>query len=158
MTQPTNRTIIQAIDDLSSYVQDQTTAIRAESLARNRKVTWLQRLMFVVVPSLVLLVVLAVTNFVVISRVNGAASSAKDTQQTIASCLTPNTECSNQSKQQIADLNNTQRQTTFVLFVCARQFPNPPNPTREEIDANTQKLVSCVQEYYPDFKLPPKVG
>lgn len=138
------------VGELASDVRRLTEEVVRSERIRENKIRAIQKAMFVVVPALVLLVVLAFTNFVLLARVRDAANSAKNTNALIAGCLQPGTECSNASAQKTAEAITQLRQTQFVIAICQRQ-----NPVTE--DPNGTKIVSCVQRYYPGFRLPPQV-
>jgi hypothetical protein len=150
MTDPSLDRATAVVGELASSVRRLTEEVVASEALRTRKIRVIQQAMYVMVPAVVLLVVLAFTNFVLLSRVKDAADSAKNTNDLLVSCFQPGTECSNSSSQKTGEAINQLRQTQFVIAICQRQ-----NPVTE--DPNGTKIVSCVQRYYPNFRLPPQV-
>lgn len=124
--------------------------VESESL-RAQKIRLIQQALYVLVPSVVLLIIMAITNFALLAKTRDAAADARATNQLIAGCLQPNTSCSNANASKMGDALNQIRQTQFVISVCMRQ-----NPTAE--DPAGKKMIKCVQAYYPNFSLPPKIG
>ncbi len=123
-----------------SALQDELVV--AEKL-RSAKIEALRRLMYVVVPAVVLLLIMAITNFVLINK----TTSLSDT---IAGCLKPRTECSEANRRAQADQLDRIRQTQFVIAICQRRNPVDKDP-------NGDGVVTCIQSYYPGFLLPEKV-
>lgn len=142
-----------AVGELSASVRQLSAEVLESEHLRSSKIRWLQRLMFVLIPAVALLVVLAISNFVLLHRVSVAAGQVQSTNTLLFSCLQPGTECNKANADAIATLLNSMRQTQFVIAVCQRQNP-------VTTDADGKDLVRCVQAYYPGFELPqkPKAG
>lgn len=119
-------------------------AVYAESDARNKKVRQLARLSAAVALGTAVLIGGMALNAYNTTR---TAEVSRDVQKTNDLLLKSTT-----------DLNNTQRQTVFVIAICQRQNPLPQNPTPAEVMEGTTKLKACVTSYFPNFDLPPKVG
>ncbi len=139
-----------AIGELSTSVRSlHAEVVRSESL-RTRKIKLITMALIVLVPATVLMLIMAVTNFVLLSNTNQAADEARATNQLLYGCLKPGTTCSNENLRKTADVMNQLRQTQFVIAVCQRLHPVTEDP-------EGVAMVACVQQYYPSFTLPPKV-
>jgi hypothetical protein len=151
MSDPSMDRATTAIGDLSISVRAlHSEVVRSESL-RTRKIKLIVAALFVLVPAVVLLVIMAATNFVLLSRTNEAASDAKSTNQLLYGCFQPGTTCSKQSAKNTGAALEQLRQTQFVIAVCQRLHPVDEDP-------EGVALVRCVQQYYPGFTLPQKVA
>lgn len=149
MTDPSLDRATSAIGELSSSVRTLTgEVVRSETL-RGRKIKVIQHVLFILVPSVILLVVLAVSNFALLNRVNATAASSKSTNELLLGCLQPNTTCNKVNVQKTAALLDQIRQTQFVIAVCQRKNPVDTDPLGVG-------LIHCVQNYYPGFTLPTK--
>jgi hypothetical protein len=149
MTDPTDRAIT-AIGELTNVVRSLDSDVKDSEALRTRKIRAIQNLLYAVIPAIILLIILAFTNFVLLARVKDTAIDAKNTNDLLVSCFQPGTPCSNNSNQRTGEALNQLRQTQFVIAICQRQNPVTDDP-------NGNKMVACVQRYYPNFKLPPKV-
>lgn len=138
-----------AIGELSGSVRAlHGEVVQSESL-RTTKIKWIQRQLIILVPAVVLLVLMAVTNFVLLARINQAAGDARSTNDLLLGCLQPSTPCSEQNRKQTGAVLEQIRQTQFAIAFCQRINPVDSDP-------DGAKVVRCVQEYYPGFALPPK--
>ncbi len=142
MTETPLSLVESAVNGLTSSVQGLKDELVLAEKQRGNKIRALQNLMFVVVPAIVLLIVLAATNFVVIRKTSAISD-------TIAGCLRPNTPCSDANRDATRALLDQIRQTQFVIAVCQRQNPVDSDP-------DGTGIVKCVQDYYPGFHLPQK--
>lgn len=161
MSTPADRSlenIAVAVSELSSGVAALDQDVKRDGDLRSAKVKAIQRLLYVLIPCVVLLIILAVTNFLLLSRIKEAASDARSTNQIIAGCLQPNTECGKQNAARTESALNRIRETQFVIAVCQRKNPLPVTPTPADVEAQTNRLVTCVQGFYPTFKLPQKAN
>ncbi len=150
MSDPSLERATAAIGDLSISVRAlHKEVVQSESL-RSRKIKLITAALFVLVPAVVLMLVMAVTNFVLLSNTNRAADEARSTNVLLYGCLKPGTTCSNENLKRTAEALNQLRQTQFVIAVCQRLHPVTEDPDGDA-------MVSCVQQYYPGFTLPPKV-
>jgi hypothetical protein len=140
-----------ALGSLAESVQAlHAEAVQGEAL-RTEKIRWIQRLLYVMVPAMVLLVIMAVTNFVLLARINSAAAAANSTNELLLGCFLPESKCSQENRKSTTAVMDQIRQTQFAIALCQRQ-----NPT--ERDPDGEALVRCVQQFYPGFALPPKAG
>lgn len=147
MTEPSLDRATTAIGELSGSVRSlHAEVVQAEAL-RTEKIRWIQRVLYVLVPAVLLLILLAVTNFVLLSRITAAADDARSTNELLLGCFQPNTTCSQESARASAERLNQIRQTQFVIAVCQRQNPVDKDPSGSG-------LIKCVQDYYPGFTLP----
>lgn len=147
MTEPSLDRATAAIGELSGSVRAlHAEVVQAEAL-RSAKIKWIQRVLFVLIPAVLLLLVLAITNFILLARINAAAADAKSTNDLLLSCFRPNTRCSTENARKTAEWQNEIRQTQFVIAVCQRQNPVTTDP-------EGRQMVACVQRYYPGFTLP----
>lgn len=129
-----------AVGELSKSVRALTTEVMTSEALRAEKIKALQRLMYVLVPAVALLLGMAVTNFMLLSRVNG-------TNELFASCYRDGTECSNSNNARFTAALEQVRQTQFVMVICQRI-----NPIGDDPDGTA--LRACVRTYYPTFELP----
>lgn len=150
MSDPSLDRATKAIGDLSTSVRALHGEVVQSEVLRTRKIKLITTALFVLVPAVVLLVVLAITNFRLLARTNDAADEAQSTNQLLYGCFQPGTQCSDQSSKNTALALEQLRQTQFVIAVCQRLHPITEDP-------NGAGLVACVQQYYPTFRLPPKV-
>jgi hypothetical protein len=118
---------------------------------RTSKIRWIQKLLYVLVPGVALLVIMAISNFVLLNRITDTATSSRSTNELLLGCLQPGTQCYQLNKDQTAQLLDNIRQTQFVIAICQRRNPVEKDPTGTEI-------IKCVQDYYPGFVLPEKQG
>lgn len=139
-----------AIADLATGVHALTNEVISSEVLRARKIRAIQNVLFVLVPSIVLLLIMAVTNFVLLSRVRTIANDSRNTNDLLVSCFQPGTECSNTNAQRTGAALDQLRQTQFVIAICQRQ-----NPVADDPDG--AGVVECVQGYYPNFTLPARV-
>lgn len=138
-----------AIGELSGSVRAlHAEVVQSESL-RTEKIRWIQRILYVLVPAVILLVLMAIMNFVLLSRINTAARAASSTNTLLLGCFLPDTQCSQESQKSTAATMNQIRQTQFAIALCQRRYP-------VDTDPQGVGLVQCVQSYYPGFALPPK--
>lgn len=138
-----------AIGDLAAGVQRLTREVKHDESLRERKIKAIQRVLIVLVPSVLLLVILAITNFVLLSRIKDVAEDARNTNDLLVSCFQPGTACSKTNSQRTGEALNQIRQTQFVIAICQRQNPIASDP-------DGKKVIACVQNYYPTFVLPPQ--
>lgn len=138
-----------AIGELSANVRKFTTEVENSERLRTQKIRALYRLMYVVAPAVLLLLVLAITNFALLSKTRDAAADAKNTNDLLVGCFTPGTQCAELQKAQSDARINQIRQTQFVIAVCQRRNPVDEDPT-------ATGMMACVQDYYPGFALPAK--
>jgi hypothetical protein len=150
MSDPSLDRATKAIGDLSTSVRSlHAEVVQSESL-RSRKIKLITAALIVMVPAVVLLVFMAISNFVLVSKTNDAADEARKTNELLYGCFQPNTTCSNENLKNTAAVMNQLRQTQFVIAVCQRLHPITEDP-------DGAAMVACVQQYYPGFALPPKV-
>lgn len=140
-----------AINNLSSTVSALHTEVVQSEALRTEKIKWIQRLLYVMVPAVVLLVLMAVSNFVLLSRINSAARAANSTNDLLLGCLQPSTPCAEENRKSTAAVLDQIRQTQFAIALCQRLNPIDKDP-------DGSGVVRCVQQYYPGFTLPPKTG
>jgi hypothetical protein len=140
-----------ALTGLAAEVRKFTEEAKVLEQLRTRKIKSIQHLLYVLVPAMILLLIMAVTNFALLSQTRAAANDARRTNELLVSCFQPNTPCSSSSAQRTGDALNQIRQTQFVIAYCQRQ-----NPVGEDPDG--KDLVTCVQGFYPGFKLPLRAG
>jgi hypothetical protein len=141
---------VTAIGDLSTSVRSLHAEVVQSETLRTRKIKLITAALIALVPATVLLIVLAATNIVLMSRINQAASDSRSTNQLLYGCMRPGTTCSNENLKRTGEVMDELRQTQFVIAVCQRQYPITEDP-------QGAALVSCVQRYYPTFTLPPRV-
>jgi hypothetical protein len=150
MNDPSLDRATQAIGGLSASVRDlHAEVVQSESL-RTHKIRLIGHALIAVCVASVLLVVLAITNFMLLSRISTTAGDARSTNQLLYGCFVPGTKCSTENQKNTAAVMNQLRQTQFVIAVCQRQHPLTEDPAGVA-------LVACVQRYYPTFVLPPQV-
>lgn len=133
-----------ALGELAADIRTFTEEVQRSEQLRTEKIRWIQKVLFVLVPAVLLLLVGAVTNFVLLARVTA-------TNNLLFGCFTPNTQCSTASQQAAAVRSLEQKQTQFVIAICQRQ-----NPISE--DPEGTRMIRCVQTYYPTFRLPVQVA
>lgn len=151
MTEPSLDRATTAIGELSGSVRTlHAEVVQAEAL-RTRKIKLISQVLFVLVPSVLLLLVLAITNFALLARTNDAARDAKSTNELLYGCFQPGTQCAVQTARSNAERLNQLRQTQFVIAICQRQNSVEKDPTGSGV-------VACVQSYYPGFSLPAKAN
>jgi hypothetical protein len=149
MSDPSLDRATTAIGRLSESVRDlHAEVVQSESL-RTQKIRMLIRVLVGVGVAAVLLVCMAVTNFVLLSRITHAAEDARSTNQLLYGCFQAGTKCSVENQKRTAAVMDQLRQTQFVIAVCQRQHPITEDP-------EAAAMVSCVQRYYPTFTLPPR--
>lgn len=151
MSDPSLDRATSAIGELSGSVRTLTTEVVQSEALRARKIKVIQQVLYVLVPGVLLLLVMAVSNFTLLSRVSDAAADAKSTNQLLLGCFQPGTQCSEAQKAQQMTRSTEARQTTYVMLICLRLNPL-------EQDPNAVGVQKCVQQYYPGFKLPSKVA
>lgn len=139
-----------AIGELSGSVRELRAEVITSEHLRTEKIRIIQKVLYVLVPAVALLVIMAITNFVLLSRINATAADANSTNELLLGCFQPGTRCSEENAKKTAAFLNQGRQTSFVIAICQRQNPVAEDP------AGTG-LVKCVQEFYPNFSLPAKV-
>lgn len=150
MTEPSLDRATSAIGELSGSVRAlHAEVVQAEAL-RTEKIRLISRVLYVLVPAVLLLLVLAVTNFVLLSRTSAAAADARSTNELLLGCFQPGTKCSEENARKTGDWLNQVRQTQFAIAVCQRQNSVADDPSGAGV-------VACVQSYYPGFTLPKKV-
>jgi hypothetical protein len=140
-----------ALGELTGSVNALRSEVVQSEALRTEKIKWIQRLMYVLVPAVILMLVLAISNFVLLSRINATARDASSTNTLLLGCLQPGTTCSDQNRRQTAAALDQIRQTQFAIALCQRQNPIDKDP-------DGTRLVECVQQYYPNFTLPPKAA
>ncbi len=154
MSDPSLDRATTAIGELSKSVRSLHAEVVRSEVLRSRKIKLITKALAVLVPAVVLMLVLAVTNFVLLKKIDEAADDSRSTNQLLYGCLKPGTTCSNENARRTAEvmaqLTNQLRQTQFVIAVCQRQ-----NPVDE--DPQGTAMVACVQRYYPGFTLPQRV-
>lgn len=138
-----------AIGELSASVRTLTTEVTASEQLRASKIQWIQKLLYVLVPAVVLLVIMAVSNFVLLSRINATAADAKSTNDLLVGCFQPGSRCAELNAKKTEENINQLRQTQFVIAICQRQNPVTDDP-------KGARVIACVQQYYPGFELPAK--
>jgi hypothetical protein len=151
MTEPSLDRAATAVGELSSSVRTLTQEVIASESLRTSKIKWIQRLLYVMVPAVVLLVIMAVSNFALLNRAADTAENVRSTNELLLGCLQPDTACNKANARASAALLDNIRQTQFVIAVCQRL-----NPVDKDPDGSG--IVRCVQDYYPGFALPNKVG
>lgn len=151
MTDPSLDRAAAVIGDLAQDIRSLTREVATSEALRSSKIRWIQKLLYVLVPAIILLVIMAISNFALLSRVNATAASSKSTNELLLGCLQPNTTCNRINTEKTAALLNQIRQTQFVIAVCQRQNPIDTDPAGSG-------LIRCVQAYYPGFALPAKAG
>lgn len=139
-----------AITDLATSVRTLTHEVERDEALRSRKVRAIEKVLYLLAPGVILLILLAVTNFVLLNRVQSAAEDAKSTNELVVSCLRPETPCGTANRESMEAVLDQIRQTQFVIAVCQRQNPITTDPEAKAVTA-------CVQSYYPNFALPPRV-
>lgn len=133
-----------AVDGLTRGVRQlQDELVQAENL-RDAKVRALRKLLIALVPAIGLLVIMAVTNGILISRTSDIAGQ-------VAGCVRPDTACGQANLQANAALMDKIRETQFVIATCQRL-----NPVEKDPDASG--IQKCVRDYYPTFTLPGKAA
>jgi len=158
MTGPSIDRAATAVGELSGSVRLLTDEVKAAEALREEKIRWIQRSVIATGAAVAVLIILVVANFSLLSHTRDAAADAKSTNDLLLSCFQPNTHCSNESIKRSAAVLNEVRQTQFVIAVCQRQNPLPPNPTQAQVDGALGRFQRCVQTYYPGFRLPPKAS
>lgn len=138
-----------AIAELSANIRRFTAEVQQDELLRARKIKAIQKVLWVLVPSVLLLVIMAVTNFVLLSRVKDVAEDSSNTNELLVSCFQPNTACSKTNGERTRQALDQIRQTQFVIAICQRQNPITADP-------EGKKIIACVQQHYPNFTLPPQ--
>lgn len=151
MNDPSLDRATSAIGELSSSVRSLTGEVVQSEALRGRKIKAIQHVLYVLVPGVILLLILAFSNFALLSRVNKAAADAKSTNQLLLGCFQPGTQCSESAKAQAAQRSNEGRQAIYVMLICLRLNPSAEDP-------NAVDVQKCVQQYYPNFVLPPKAS
>jgi hypothetical protein len=151
MTDPTLERATSAVGELSASVRSLTAEVISSEQLRTAKIRWIQKLLYLLIPAVALLVIMAASNFVLLGRIDRAAVDSRSTNELLLGCLRPGTTCNELNRTKTAQLLDNIRQTQFVIAVCQRQNPIEQDPSGE-------KLIACVQSYYPGFKLPPKTG
>lgn len=141
---------IGAIGRLSESVRGLHAEVVQSEALRAQKIRLITQALVAVVVAAVLLVLMAVTNFVLLSRINEAADDARSTNQLLLGCFQPGTPCSTQNAKQTGAAIDQLRQTQFVIAICQRQHPITEDPEGAAV-------VACVQRYYPTFTLPARV-
>jgi hypothetical protein len=140
---------VAAIGELSNSVTALHSEVAQSEVLRTEKIKWIQRVLYVLVPAVVLLVLLAITNFVLLSRTSAAAEDARSTNTLLLGCFLPDSRCAEENRKSTATVMDQIRQTQFAIALCQRQNPI-------ERDPDGSGLILCVQQYYPGFSLPPK--
>lgn len=140
-----------ALGNLSTSVRALTTEVVQSESLRTRKIKVIQHALLVLGAAVMLLVILAITNFVLLGRVNHAAADAKATNELLFGCFQPGTQCSESQRAQAMARGVANQQTTYVMLICLRL-----NPLAEDPDAIA--VQRCVRQYYPGFSLPTKVN
>lgn len=155
-TDANTASMVAALNDVAEHIQNLTisatslsTEVSENSLENTRKITWLQRSLFVMSAAIILLLGLAVTNFFILTHVNGVAKNAQQTNTILVDCFKPNTSCAKLTKKQNDDRNTEVRQTLLVLAKCQREHP-------AAIDPDGTKTLACVQKFYPGLAMPPE--
>lgn len=146
----------EAVSSLSLSVLRLTSEVKAAETLREEKIRWLQRAVSVAGIAIGVLIILAITNFTMLNQTRSAAATSASTNTLLLGCFQPHSQCSDENAKKTASVFNQIRQTQFVIAICQRSTPLPSNPTPADVDRATEKLVACVQAYYPGFKLPPR--
>ena len=151
MSDPSLDRATTAIGDLSISVRALHAEVVQSETLRSRKIKLITAALIVLVPATVLMLVMAITNFVLLNRTNEAADDSRSTNQLLYGCFQPGTTCSIENLKRTGEVMNQLRQTQFVIAVCQRLHPISEDP-------EGAALVACVQQYYPSFTLPPKIS
>ena len=117
MTAPDADPFAHAVDALTEEVRKMRVDIAHSDGVRTTKIEAIRNLMWVVVPALILLLAMTITNLI---QIRGTGETVDQV-----------------------------RQTGFVIALCQRQNPSA-------LDPSGAGMVACVQEYFPDFRLPDK--
>jgi hypothetical protein len=150
MSDPSLDRATTAIGHLSTAVRDLHAEVVQSETLRAQKIVLITRALIAMAAVAVLLVVLAVSNFVVLNRTNEAADDSRSTNQLLLGCFQPGTPCSMNNARNTAAALEQLRQTQFVIAVCQRLHPVTEDP-------EGTAMVACVQDYYPTFRLPTRV-
>lgn len=140
-----------ALATLARNVQDFTAEARELEKLRTRKIRALYLTLWVLVPAVILLIILAFSNFALLQRTKEAAADTRSTNQLLLGCFQPGTKCSDGQKALAMARSTEARQTTYVMLICLRLNPLDSDP-------NAVGVQRCVQQYYPGFQLPTKVA
>lgn len=139
----------EALGKLSISVRALSSEVERAEVLRTRKIKALQQVLYILVPAVLLLLVLAFTNFALLNKVATVASDSRSTNTLLLGCFQPGSKCAESAKQQQAQRALETEQQTYVMLICLRL-----NPAAE--DPNATGAQKCVQQYYPGFKLPAK--
>lgn len=149
MTEESFARAVAALTDLSGNVNAlRIEAMQSEEL-RTEKIRWIQRLLYVLIPAVLLMVLMVIGNFFLLSRINSTAENARSTNTLLLGCFQPSSRCAEENRRATAAVMDQIRQTQFAIALCQRQ-----NPIEQDPDG--AGIVRCVQQYYPAFVLPPK--
>lgn len=140
---------VAALGEMSASVRGLTKEVIESESLRLRKIRVIQQVLYVMVPAMIILVLMAVTNFILLSRAAQTGEQVKATNDLVAGCFQPNTTCSNAAKFEAQERAKLIQQSQFVSLYCARQ-----NPVDE--DPQGTALYACFRSYYPNFVLPTK--
>lgn len=158
MTDPSIDRATGAIGNLAASVNTMTNEVIALEALRASKIKWIQTLLYVLIPGVILLIVLAISNFALLNRVRASAVDAKNsaaaaqsTNDLLLGCFRAGTQCAEAQKKATALRSTEARQATYVMLICLRLNPQDEDP-------NAVSVQRCVQQYYPGFTLPTKVA
>lgn len=149
MPDPSLDRAVVVLGELATTVRSFTAEARELERLRSKKIRALYTTLFVLVPAIALLIVLAITNFALLSKVKDTAADSKSTNTLLLGCFTPGSKCAEVSKQQQEVREQRNRQATYVMLYCLRLNPL-------EKDPNAIGVQRCVQQFYPGFVLPPR--
>lgn len=131
-----------AIGELSGSVRAlHAEVVQAEAL-RTAKIRWIQRVLYVLVPCVVLLVVLAISNFVLLARINGIAGDVRSTNTTLLDCINSTGECGRRNASNQGKVLDEVKRYELTVIYCARTNPQP-------VDPDGSAFVACINRLYP---------
>jgi len=140
---------VAALSELSDSVAALRSEVEQSEVLRTEKIKMIHRLLYVLVPTMILMVAMVVGNFVLLTRINTTAEAAESTNSLLLGCFQLDSKCAQENVKSTAAVMEQIRQTQFAIALCQRQNPL-------ERDPEGSGLVRCVQQYYPGFVLPPK--
>lgn len=157
------QTLIDAVNSLTEanarlgeIQQALIAAVTRDAALRTQKIQTIEntnaqigKALYGLVAMFVVVMTLAIVNAFNLNEARATGRNAQQTQTLLVNCLTPGTECAKRSQAaQQAQLAQI-RSTSLVIAICQRRFPLVEDP-------EGKGFILCVQDYYPDFALPPK--
>lgn len=139
-----------AIEASSANTKSLQKSVILVASAVSKRVTSLEKLFRVNVIMLIILVILVLGILFSMSITLSISRDSRYTADLLLGCLSdPKSDCAKSSKAADDRRNNQTRQTLVVIALCQRQ-----NPLAE--DPEGIKVITCLQEYYPDLSYPEK--